>query len=68
MALNAYQSEKSMISRSLEKIQEFRKDHRYYQMELKEREEQSDKYLSFLPNQMSEMFDHLETLVVTQES
>lgn len=39
MALNAYQSEKTMISRSLEKIQEFRKDQRYYQMELKEREE-----------------------------
>jgi len=28
-----------MISRSLDKIQEFRKDHRYYEMELKEREE-----------------------------
>jgi hypothetical protein len=39
MALNAYQAEKTMISRSLEKISEFRKDHRYYRDELKEREE-----------------------------
>jgi hypothetical protein len=39
MALNAYQTEKNMISRSLEKVQEFRKDHRYYEMELKERED-----------------------------
>lgn len=39
MALNTYQTEKNMIGRSLEKIQEFRNDHRYYDMELKEREE-----------------------------
>ena len=42
MALNAYQSEKNMISRSVNKIDEFKKDMRYFEMELGERETQSD--------------------------
>ena len=38
-----------MISRSLDKMQDFRKDHFYYQIELKEREEQAEKHLEILP-------------------
>lgn len=34
MALNAYQSEKNMISRSLQKIEDFKKDVKYFEMEL----------------------------------
>jgi hypothetical protein len=60
MALNAYQSEKNMISRSLSKIDDFKKDMRYYEMELSEREAQSEAYLKDLPVQMNGMFKHLE--------
>ena len=38
MALNAYQSEKNMITRSLQKIDDFKKDIKYYEQELQERE------------------------------
>lgn len=49
MALNAYQSEKNQISRSLERIGGFKKDMRYWESELKEREEESETYLKELP-------------------
>lgn len=67
LALNAYQSEKNMISRSLDKINTFKQDQTYYEQELKEREQKSDNYLKILPEQMSEMFDHLDNLVNDQE-
>jgi hypothetical protein len=38
-----------MISRSQERIDEFRKDLRYYESELKERETDADTYLKELP-------------------
>lgn len=37
-SLNAYQSEKNMISRSLQKVDDFKKDIKYYELELNERE------------------------------
>jgi predicted transcriptional regulator len=49
MAIHAYQSEKNMVTRSLEKIDEFRKDIKYYEQELTERENQSEKYIKELP-------------------
>ena len=60
MAVNAYQSEKNQISRSLEKISDFKKECRYYEEELKEREKEADSYLQDLPGLMSGMFDYLE--------
>jgi hypothetical protein len=63
MALNAYQSEKNLISRSLERISDFKKDLRYYESELKDREQEAETYLKDLPEQMSGMFGHLEGLV-----
>ena len=59
-AFNAFQSEKNMISRSLHKIDEFKKDVRFYEHELNEREKQSEAYLQELPEQMNGMFKHLE--------
>ncbi len=67
MAINAYQSEKNMISRSIQKIDEFKKDIKYYEQELQEREQQSDQYIEELPTQMNKMFKHLENMVNTQE-
>lgn len=57
-----------MISRSLEKISEFSKDMRYYDSELKERDENAETYLKDLPELMSGMFDHIEILVNGQEN
>lgn len=37
-------------------------------MELNERQSQSDQYLKELPKQMSGMFEHLESLVTSQEA
>ena len=68
MALNAYQSEKNMITRSLQKIDDFKKDIKYYEQELQEREGQSDKYIHELPQQMNKMFKHLEATVDQQET
>ena len=68
MALNAYQSEKNMITRSLQKIDDFKKDIKYYEQELQERETQSDKYIQELPQQMNKMLKHLEVMVDNQES
>ena len=36
---------------------------KYFEMELNERQDQSDLYLKELPEQMSGMFSHFETLV-----
>lgn len=49
LALNAYQSEKNTISRTLDKIQTFQRDHDFYNSELKEREEKAENYLKVLP-------------------
>jgi hypothetical protein len=38
-----------MITRSLQKIDDFKKDIKYYEQELQERETQSDKYIQELP-------------------
>lgn len=52
-----------MIAKSLDKISEFKKDYRYFKNEIEEREQEAETYLKQLPEQMSEMFDHLEILV-----
>ncbi len=67
LALNAYQVEKNMIGKSLERITAFKSNQNYYERELKEREEKAENYLKVLPEQMSEMFDHLDNLVNEQE-
>ena len=56
-----------MISKSLERISDFKKDMRYYESELKERENEGENYLKELPILMSGMFDHIEVLVNQQE-
>ena len=66
-ALNAFQSEKNMISRSLQKVDDFKKDIKYYEHELNDREKQSETYLKELPELMNGMFKHLEKLVDLQE-
>lgn len=64
MALNAYQSEKNMISKSLERISDFKKDTEYFEMDLQERETQADTYLAELPVLMNGMFDALDNMVL----
>jgi len=63
MALNAYSSEKSQISKSIERLNNFKSDFRYLQEEITDREKASHEYLSELPPVMNEMFDKLDELV-----
>ena len=60
MALNAYQSEKSQISRSLERLSNFKRDFRYLADEIADREKASESYLTDLPPIMTSMFDKLD--------
>jgi len=62
MALNAYQSEKSMISRSLERLTNFKRDFRYLNDEINDREKASESFLTDLPPLMNSMFDKLDEL------
>jgi len=62
MALNAYQSEKSMISRSLERLSNFKRDFRYLNDEINDREKGSESFLNDLPPLMNSMFDKLDEL------
>lgn len=67
MALNAYQTEKTQISRSLDSINNFKKEFRLMHEEIKEREELSATYTKDLPPLMDSMFDKLEDLVKQAE-
>jgi hypothetical protein len=49
MALNAYQAEKSMISKSLEKISDFERNCSIFVEELQEREDLAGTQLKELP-------------------
>jgi hypothetical protein len=62
MALNAYSSEKSMISRSLERLSNFKRDFRYLNDEINDREKASESFLNDLPPLMNSMFDKLEEM------
>ena len=64
--IDSYKSEKSLIGKSLEKIDEFKRDCTYFNIELKEREEAAEQQLAELPILMSGIFDKLETLVEEQ--
>jgi hypothetical protein len=67
MAMQAYQAEKSMISRSVERISGLKRDVEYYEEEITERDKNADSYLSDLPALMDKMFDSLETMVEESE-
>lgn len=56
-----------MIDRSLERIDNFRRDFRYLEQETKEWEKQAEDYIVKLPEQMNEMFQFLNLLVNNQQ-
>ena len=60
MALNAYQTEKSQISRSLDNVAKFNKELRYMQDGIKETEIDSNRFLRELPTLLNALFDKLE--------
>lgn len=60
MALNAYQTEKSQISRSLDNVAKFNKELRYMQDGIKETEVDSNRFLRELPTLLNALFDKLE--------
>lgn len=67
LALNAYQSEKSQISRSLERMANFKRDFRILDQEIADREKFSEAFLKDLPPLMNSMFDKCEELVTEAE-
>ena len=67
LAMNAYQSEKSQISRSLGRISNFRRDFRILDQEIVEREKFSETFVKDLPPLMNSMFDKLRELVEESE-
>jgi hypothetical protein len=60
MALNAYQTEKTQISRSLDNVSKFNKELKYMQDVIKETEIDSNRFLRELPNLLNALFDKLE--------
>jgi prefoldin subunit 5 len=68
LALNMFQTEKSQISRSLERLNMFKRDLRNMQEDIKQREDQSKEYLEQLPPLMNSMFEKLEELVKQAEA
>ena len=68
MALNAYQSEKTMVSRSFERLTNFKRDFRYLNEEIQDREKASESFLKDLPPLMNSMFEKLDELAVQAES
>ena len=65
--MNQYQSEKSQISRSLERLGNFKRDFRILESEIAEREKFSESYVKDLPPLMSSLFEKLEELVAESE-
>lgn len=61
--LNTYSTEKNLISRTLQKVDDIKRGVKYQKLELEERKNESDKYLKELPKQMDAMFKHLNGLV-----
>lgn len=68
LALNNFQSEKSQISRCLDRISNFKRDFRNIEQEIAEREKASDTYVEDLPPLLNSMFEKLEELVTEAES
>ena len=66
--LNPYSTEKSLISKSLSRITNFKSTFRYLNDEIKEREKASENYLKELPPLMNSLFEQLDELVDEAES
>lgn len=68
LALNMFQTEKSQISRSIEKLNMFRRELRNLQEDIKQRDDKSKEYLEQLPSLMESMFAKLDELVSQSEA
>jgi hypothetical protein len=61
--LNPFATEKSLISKSLSRLTNFKSTFRYLNDEIKEREKASQNYLKELPSLMNSLFEQLDDLV-----
>jgi hypothetical protein len=57
MVMNPYSTEKTLISKSLSRLTNFKSTFRYLNDEIKEREKASQNYLKELPTLMNSLFD-----------
>jgi len=66
--MNPYATEKTLISKSLQKLTNFKSTFRNLSLEIIEREKASQNYLQELPTLMNSLFDQLGELVDEAES
>lgn len=62
--LNEYQSEKQKITRSIQRLDNFKKQFRYIEDDIKQREQMSAEHMRILTPLMNSMFDKLEELQI----
>ena len=60
--MNVYQSEKQKITRSIQRLDNFKKQFRYIEDDIKQREQMSAEHMKILTPLMNSMFDKLEEL------
>jgi|APCry1669189241_1035207.scaffolds.fasta_scaffold13093_2 hypothetical protein len=66
--LNPYSTEKTLISKSITRLTNFKSTFRYLNDEILEREKASQNYLRELPPLMNSLFDQLDELVDEAEN
>jgi len=66
--MNPYATEKTLISKSLQKLTNFKSTFRNLSLEILEREKASQNYLQELPTLMNSLFDQLGELVDEAEN
>jgi hypothetical protein len=66
--MNPYSTEKTLISKSITRLTNFKSTFRYLNEEILEREKASQNYLRELPPLMSSLFDQLDELVDEAEN
>lgn len=65
--LNEYQSEKQKITRSIQRLDNFKRHFRYIEDDIKQREQMSAEHMRILTPLMNSMFDKLEELQIQGE-
>lgn len=60
--LNMYQSEKQKIQRSIQRLDNFKKQFRYIEDDIKQREQMSAEHMKILTPLMNSMLDKLDEL------
>ncbi len=66
--MNPYATEKTLISKSIQRLSNFKSTFKYLNEEIKEREKASQTFLTELPPLMASLFDQLDELVIEADN